>query len=58
MSILAQAPVNEETNKRVLFCDHVEGRIPLHEAVGFARHIAERFHENSNPAAPGPTLLA
>ncbi len=58
MSILAQAPVNEETDKRVLLFDHVEGSVPAHEALGLARHIAKRFHENSNPAAPGPTVLA
>lgn len=58
MSILAQAPVNGETNKRVLFFDHEEGRIPAHEALGLARHIAKQFYENSNPATSGPTVLA
>jgi len=58
LSILAQAPVNEETDKRVLFCDHEEGRVPAHEALGLARHISKRFHENINPATSGPTVLA
>lgn len=58
MSILAQAPVNEETDKRVLFCDHVEGSIPANEALGLARHIAKRFYENTDSEAFGPTILA
>ena len=58
LSILAQAPVNRETDKRVLFFDHVEGKIPAQEALGLAHHINKRFYKNSNPATSGPTVLA
>ncbi len=58
MSILAQAPVNDETDKRVLFYDHVEGLVPAHEALGLARHIAKRFYENTGSEASGLTVLA
>ncbi len=59
MSILAQAPVNDEPDKRVLFFDHVEGRVPAHEASGLARHIAEKFYKENTGTGPlGPTVLA
>jgi len=53
LSILAQVPVNEETDKRVLFFDHVEGRVPAHEALGLARHIAKKASE---VLTSGPTM--
>ncbi len=56
LSILAQAPVNHETKKRVLFLDHLEGRVPDHEALGLARHIAKRFYEDTGSEALGPTM--
>ncbi len=59
LSILAQVPVNDEPDKRVLFVDHVEGRVPAHEASGLARHLAKRFYkENMGTGASGPIVLA
>ncbi len=57
LSILAQAPVHgsdRSKGRRVLFVDHMVGKVPVLEAIAIAKKLSK---ENSNSGLSGRVML-